>query len=682
MVTTDKHVLGRLAVVEARVRAAVDRRRQTDPEPDDGFKGLYLADHHVDALLAGPASLLEHDPAAELLADVDDAATDSRLRRLATAFELSALDVDLLLIAMAPDLDARFEKLYGYLHDDVTQRRATTGLALELSGAGTTDAAARTRFDPRAPLVRGRLLTVDAAAPALRRVLRVPDRVTAHLLGDDEVDPLLVDLVVPMVQMVSLPEAEALSRPLARGAVLAYLRETGGSAPKELAAAALAAAGKPALTLDLRRLGPDADVVGVAGIAAREALLQGGGLVAGPVDVLADRGIDAVRAFAELPCVTVLHGARNWDPLWSTSVAVLAEARPLALDQRDRLWRAALDGDRAVGLDPGVATRQFRFTPEGLRRAALAARQQAQLADAPVGMTELLHGARAQNAVGLENLARRIAPAVSWDDLVLPESVVGLLRELSARARNREVVLDSWRMRPGGGRGRGITALFAGESGTGKTLAAEVLAGDLGLDLYTVDLATVVDKYIGETEKNLERIFAEADGVNGVLLFDEADALFGKRSEVKDARDRYANIEVAYLLQRMESFNGLAILATNLRTNLDDAFARRLDVIIDFPNPQPEDRARLWDLCLGRNMPRADDLDLDFLARSFELTGGHIRSIAVTSAYLAAASGRPVDMSDLIRATQQEYRKLGRLVLEAEFGSWFGGASPHSSGVS
>ena len=185
---------------------------------------------------------------------------------------------------------------------------------------------------------------------------------------------------------------------------------------------------------------------------------------------------------------------------------------------------------------------------------------------------DVRRGVRTQNAAGLERLARRIEPEVGWDDLVLAPAVARALRELTARARHRHTVLTTWRMRRGGGRGQGISALFGGDSGTGKTMSAEVIAADLGLDLYTVDLATVVDKYVGETEKNLERIFSEAGGVNAVLFFDEADAIFGKRAEVRDAHDRYANIESAYLLQRLEAFDGLAILATNLRSNIDEAF--------------------------------------------------------------------------------------------------------------
>jgi SpoVK/Ycf46/Vps4 family AAA+-type ATPase len=206
-------------------------------------------------------------------------------------------------------------------------------------------------------------------------------------------------------------------------------------------------------------------------------------------------------------------------------------------------------------------------------------------------------------------------------------------------------------------------------------MSAEVMAGDLGLDLYVIDLSTVVDKYIGETEKNLDRIFGEADRVNAVLLFDEADALFGKRSEVSDARDRYANVEVAYLLQRMEQFDGVAILTTNLRANLDEAFTRRLDAIVDFPMPEEADRRRLWERHLRPTLPRAGDIDLDFLARSFKLSGGNIRNICVAGAYFAAADDGPVTMSRLIRATEREYQKLGRLTHEGEFGEYFGALS-------
>jgi hypothetical protein len=363
----------------------------------------------------------------------------------------------------------------------------------------------------------------------------------------------------------------------------------------------------------------------------------------------------------------LLYGDASWDPHWSREVPLQVDAPALGIADRTRIWRSELDGVA----DSAAAPVHLSLGPEQISRAVRAARLTGMVGDRVGDQDWLLSGAREQNAAGLDRLARRIEPAVGWPDLVLPAAVTGQLRELAARARHRDQVLTDWQMRPGGGRGKGVTALFAGDSGTGKTMSAEVIAGELGLDLYTVDLATVVDKYIGETEKNLERIFAEAGGVNAVLLFDEADAVFGKRSEVRDAHDRYANIESAYLLQRMESFDGLAVLATNLRANIDEAFTRRLDAIVDFPLPDVELRRVLWDRCLGPYVPRGADLDLDFCAAAFDFSGGAIRSVVVTAAYLAAENGGPIRMTELITAVQREYRKLGRLLLEREFGSYY-----------
>jgi hypothetical protein len=393
--------------------------------------------------------------------------------------------------------------------------------------------------------------------------------------------------------------------------------------------------------------------------------------VAGPVEHLAERGASAVQAFAEASWPVVLTGRSHWDPAWARPVPLVVEVPAPAAGPRAAAWRAALGDGVATGLDVGGAMASFRLDGVQIARAATAASLEALRDDRPLAAEDLWAGARAQNSAGLERLARRIQPGFGWDDLVLPPRALELLRELVARVRLRGRVLDGWALRRGGRSGEGIIALFAGPSGTGKTMAAEVIARDLGLDLYTIDLAMVVDKYIGETEKNLDRIFSEAERVNGVLFFDEADALFGKRSDVKDAHDRYANVETAYLLQRMEAFDGIAILATNLRANLDEAFARRLDALVDFPMPDAEHRLRLWESCLAPTVPRALDVDLEFCARSFAVSGGNIRNIALAAAYFAAGDDRAVAMADLIRAVEREYRKLGRLCVEAEFGPYF-----------
>jgi ATPase family associated with various cellular activities (AAA) len=674
-----RHLLGRLEVVARRVRVACEARRTADPDPLDRFRGLHISAARVERLLEDVEVPLPPDEEGRrLLARVEEeadqaagsAGTRPGLRRLQRAFCLQALDVEILLIALAPDLDPRFEPLYGYLQDDVTRRRAGIGMALELCGLEAASLAARNHLGPQAPLLANRLVLVEEAErPFLTRSLRVPDRVAAFLLGDETPDPAIAPLLYACEATAGL-DISALSRRLADEQGLVYLREAPGGDAAPLAVAALRASGLAAVPVDLRRLRSDDDPTAIGPLLAREAGLAAAGIVAGPVEALAARGRTAVQAFAELAAPVILFGASGWDPEWARPVPYCADAPPTAAAERAEVWRTVLDGAAAPGLDPATETAPFRLTAEQVRRAARAARLLAGAGARPVQAADLRAGARAQNGAGLERLARRIEPAVGFDDLVLPAAVLEQLAELTVRARHRDLVLGRWNMAGAASRRRGLTALFAGASGTGKTMAAEAVAGEMGLDLYVVDLATVVDKYVGETEKNLDRIFAEAERVNGVLLFDEADALFGKRSDVSDAHDRYANIEVAYLLQRMELFEGIAVLATNLRSNLDEAFARRLDALIDFPEPEEEDRLRLWERCLGTEAPRAPDVDLRFFARAFKLSGGNIRNIVLTAAYAAAHDEAPIGMTHLVLATQREYRKLGRLVVESEFGRW------------
>jgi hypothetical protein len=480
--------------------------------------------------------------------------------------------------------------------------------------------------------------------------LRVPDVVVAHVMGGESHDPLVEPLRTPAIASPEI-DGDDLARALQLGCRLVYVQDRLGAATLSFVVAGVKRGGREALVVDLERLAPGADVTAVVQALVRAARLNDAVLAAGPIEALVEREAWAIREIAEADVATVLIGARTWDPDWSRRT-------PLLLHPPD------IVGDFAAGLP-------FRLTPEQADRARAAAELHATAMGEPVTLRHLAAGARAQNASGLERLALRISPTAGFDDLVLPDGVVRQLRDIIARVRHRSRVLGDWGLRRSAGKGRGVTALFAGDSGTGKTLSAEVLAGALGLDLYVIDLATVIDKYIGETEKNLDRIFREADRVNGVLLFDEADAIFGKRSEVHDARDRYANVEVAYLLQRMERFDGIAILTTNLRANLDDAFLRRLDALVDFPTPDEPSRRMLWGRHLPANLLVDDDVDLDFMARAFDLPGGNIRNIAVSAAFLAAAADRLITMVDLIRATAREYRKLGRLCVEAEFGPYY-----------
>jgi SpoVK/Ycf46/Vps4 family AAA+-type ATPase len=325
------------------------------------------------------------------------------------------------------------------------------------------------------------------------------------------------------------------------------------------------------------------------------------------------------------------------------------------------LWAAAL-GPRARDYGPAVDAIADHFDFDAPDIDAVCA----ELAVGPPDPAGLWRACRARARAGLDGLAEPIVTRAGWDDLVLPDPLRETLRDVTRQARHRHLVYHEWGMATRAGSGLGVTALFTGDSGTGKTLAAEVLAGDLGLDLYRVDLSAVVSKYIGETEKNLKRVFDAAQASGAVLLFDEADALFGRRSEVKDSHDRYANVEVAYLLQRMESYRGVAILTTNLKAALDRSFLRRIRFVVNFPFPDPAARAKIWRLMLPPTLP-TDGVDVTRLAR-LQVSGGNIRTIALGAAFLAAENGGVVTHEHLLTATRREYHKLEKPLTDTEMG--------------
>ncbi|MCB5909131.1 ATP-binding protein [Streptomyces pinistramenti] len=676
-------LLTRLARLRDQVGTLVEARSAGDPTATDPLRGLYLSDDAVRHHLRHPAaSRLPGDPADDGPEEAEPQYGD-RLHPLARRFGLTTLDATILLIAVAPDLDRGFEPLYGYLNDDVSRRRATTGLALDLCGLlapGAAGAEARGRFHPSAPLSgHGLLLVEEAERPFLSRSLRVPDRVAAHLLGDDTQDAALSGYVTALPASGAPADGDEpltgkLAARLGAGPLTVYLREHREGDGLACATAALGATGQAALHFSPADTAPTHDAhgdhegPGLSGPAAlgpvpqllREARLRDCAIVVSP---LPDRPGPLIRALA-VPDVPVLFGGpRPYDPQWCDQDPLVLDAPRLRAGATDA-WAAELGlGTQDPGFDLAAAIAPYHLGSERIRRAARSAQDLAALDGVPLTADHLRLAARQQSASGLERHARRIRPDVGWDDLVLPEGPLTYLRELALRARHRDRVLGDWRLSAGGGRGRGVLALFAGDSGTGKTLSAEVVAADLGLDMYVVQLSSVVDKFVGETEKNLERIFTEADRTDAVLLFDEADAVFGKRSEVKDAHDRYANLESAYLLQRLEAFDGIALLTTNLRANIDDAFTRRLDLIVDFPFPDAEQRLALWRHSLV-HVPCVDGLDPGPCARDFELAGGSIRSAVVTAAYAAAGRGEPVGGADLLAGARREYRKAGRLVLD------------------
>jgi len=350
---------------------------------------------------------------------------------------------------------------------------------------------------------------------------------------------------------------------------------------------------------------------------------------------------------------------------------LVAVSRPTRVEQQG-LWYAALASrSHEVNGEVDAIVQQFDFGPAAIGQVVDRAGQRV---DGGITGRDLWRACREQTGSYLDELARRIVPCYGWDDIVVTDDVRAQLQELASQVAHRGQVYERWGFGARLSRGRGITALFAGPSGTGKTMAAEILAAHLELDLYRIDLSGVVSKYIGETEKNLCRVFDAAQRCGAILFFDEADALFGTRTEAKDSHDRYANIEVNYLLQRMEDYAGLAVLATNRRNALDGAFLRRLRFVIEFAFPGPEDRRRIWE---GVFPPEAtlSGVDYSYLSK-LELTGGNIRSIAVNAAFLAAAEGGPIGMTHLARAAGREYTKLSKPISAVDFGDHWAAARP------
>lgn len=668
------YLLGRVALLEVAVRQAVARRGDGDPDPADPLRGVYLSDDYVSWLLdrvtAAPPDAADAGLAAmaeQLDRDADGAqarGADVRLRRLTRDFRLGPAEEALLVVALAPMLDRRFGQLFGYLNDDVTRRYATVSLAVEL-------ATGRHPGDPRrwlllssgAPLVADGLVEVtEPDLPLPARPVRVAERVLAFLLGDDTPDPVLDE---HLVEVEPLPVVDPAFAELAPQPVLVH-QQAGTDAAVE-AATWLAAHGPAPLVARL----PAAEAPGspdVVALLARECRLLGRPLVAGPVDgssAGALRGLQ--RVLRRLPAVA----------LWSEGDARAAGVDPVLAEvdlavppvaHRAAAWqRLCADLDVPDG-DLALLAARHRIGAGPIRRAVDVARRSVSGTGEALDRAALEGGVRAQDGAALQGQARRIRPTRTWDDLVLPEGIRRKLRELVAMVRHRDELVDSWGLGRGGA-ARGVSALFAGGSGTGKTLAAEVVAHELGVDLYTVDLARVVDKYVGETEKNLDRVLTAAEGVTGVIFFDEADALFGRRGEVRHGQDRYANLEVSFLLQRVEAMGAVVVLATNLRSQVDDAFIRRLDCLVEFATPDAAGREAIWRRHL-RRLALAGDVDVPFCAATFELSGGGIRNAVAAAACFAADAGRPVAMRDLVRGLEREYEKLGRLRVPADFGRY------------
>lgn len=691
--------LGRLDML---LRHAVSKAELTYGQnaAGDKFRGLYLS--HADA-----EDLLRREPGTASLSSNEGIhlpATDganSQLDCLRKAFSLSDFDLNVVCMALAPELDLRYERLYAYLQDDVTRRHPTLDLALNILSVSAEDKIAkRANFAPEAPLVQFGLIQVfpdphQTQPSLLAHYFKLDPQVVRMLLGQSSLDGRLrayCQLCRPTIALDDVHVTVATKQALPfliknireNRACGFYFEGKRGTGRRQVAEALASQTAAALLIVDMAHAAVrEADHDELVKLLCREAKLQDAILYLDGFDVIREdaRHKHLPKLLSErVEGVAVMAGSKPWSSLTSEWKGALVVPFPVAtFEERHESWQRGLK-DANVTVDPSTVVAiadRFRLNQNQIADAIEAARgqvlwraaqrQESVSGDLQPTPQDLFSAARRQSGQELASLARKIESLQTWNDLVLPEDSMSQLREIVLRLVHRHRVLHQWGFDRKLSSGKGVNALFAGTSGTGKTMAAEVIANELGLELYKVDLAGVVSKYIGETEKNLERIFDAAEQANAILFFDEADALFGKRSEVHDAHDRYANIEVAYLLQRMEQYEGISLLATNLRQNMDEAFVRRLAFIVQFPFPNAESRLLIWKGIWPPEISLGDDVSLEQLASQFKLSGGNIKNIAVAAAFHAASEGGRVSMAHLLRATRREYQKMDKVLPEAGF---------------
>jgi AAA+ superfamily predicted ATPase len=628
------------------------------------------------------------------------------LERLTRIYSLSNLERDVLLLSMTPELDPRFETLCSYAQNDVTRKRPTVGLILRLLGASAAERLQlRTLFSATGPLLHAPLVRFsdeaqEREAPLLSRAVRPEEGIVDFLLEHPGLDSRLRSFTTCVNSSRSLaslhfPETLGQGLSLAACAVrenggILFFHGTAGTGKRAAAEALSAEAGRGLVVADLRRAhAAGASVPGTLALLRREAQLRGANLLL--IHAEAWFSADAAQHQQSLPLceflfesiagsgLTIFVASKSrWPAVESALPCAWTEFEfPVpGFPDRTQLWQEALETATPSPLPKLAAAlaNQFVLTGGQIQGACRMAKTHASLRGQDA--SALTHAdfeaaARAQSNQSLQRRAQKVTAVHTWQDLVLPPRTLQQLREVCAAEKYRSVIYADWGFDRRLMQGNGLNILFCGPSGTGKTMSAGIVARDLGLDLYKIDLSSVISKYIGETEKQLSQIFLEAQTSNAILFFDEADAIFGKRSEVKDAHDRYANVEVAYLLQKMEEYEGIVILATNFRKNIDDAFTRRIHYIVEFPFPEARYRERIWRSLMPASAPLHEDVDFGFLARQFDLAGGNIRNVVLVTALLAAEAGGSIRMEHFVLATARELQKMGRLPSRSDFREYY-----------
>jgi hypothetical protein len=671
------------------LRAVRRQRARPAMRAKGQFWGSVITDDEVDALLRAHGEI-DYPIGADGLEDAIAASTayrdapGGRFARLQEAFGLDGDDLDLMLLAIAPEISAGYGKIFAYLNDNLNQAYLTVDLATRvLRQERRQRLSLQSRLLPGAPLIRNRLLLLNPPdgmdTHTSRRVHPAP-RLIQWMLRDSAVAMSEGATVLdthrkPFVPAMTRDRLAQLQGSLNTPITVAIVGGTGGMR-EGVAMEVARQAGRPMARIDVERcksyLQQPYDLV-------RDLMLDGAIPYLVNVPDTSDEPqlrlqmLSVGTALAELP-YTVCVGGNDRRAV----SAMLGTDRPNVTvpvgrstnAERVDAWCEAMDR-RGWEVDKGRDLAERFYSVGGTTIERVLERAQAEAGGREPDLEALWSAAREAARPEFSGLAQRIVPRYNWEDLILPDKVIGQLKHLEQYLAQQEVVMHHWggsRIRP---RGYGIKALFSGAPGTGKTMCAEVIAGALGLDLFKVDLSAVISRWVGETEKNLKEIFDAAEGGSTVVLFDEADALFGSRGDVKQAQDRFANQEVSFLLQRLEVFEGCAILTTNLQENIDEAFLRRFGAVVEFPVPSPPERRLLWERAIPEHAPRADDLDLDYMANQFILAGGSIVNAAINGCVVAASEKASVGMRHVVIAVARELYKMGKQINRVHFGAHY-----------
>lgn len=708
-----QHLQDELKRIDILIDIQVAKFRQNN-KIMDGLRGVYISEDEVNTLLESDSSYFVDDEdnsinllkshLIELESEITQKTLNSlengielRLSSLAKIFDLTSFELDCILICLAPALDRKYEKLYAYLNDDVTKKHPTIDLVLNLLCSSIeAKIDSRKYFDKSGNLFKYNLIEFTGENPEniLSRFIKVDDRIINFILGNNFLDIRIepycklfeqymnsVDLILSddlKNQIINITKSYT-ENITAKTSFKCFLQGHYGAGKKAIAQAICKKYGINLIFVDLEAIiGSEIDFENTIQLIFREAILLGSSVFLEHLECLYAEDVKNTfyrntlfKNLEEFNGITFISSKKRLELTEKQNNMFKIEIQKPDYSMRKELWKNFLNEE--IGeKDITELANKFKFTPgqikdsieSGKRFAALEGRQN-------VTAEDLYNGCKEQSSQKLSNLAKKIKSNYKWNDLILPRDKKEQLKELMNYVKNKGIVYQDWGFDKKLSLGKGLNVSFSGQSGTGKTMAAEVIASELNLELYKVDLSTVVSKYIGETEKNLNKIFDAAEESNAILFFDEADALFGKRSEVKDSHDRYANIEISYLLQKMEENQGIVILATNLSQNMDEAFLRRMHFTIEFPFPDETSRLEIWKTLIPEKAPVDGDINFDFLAHNFQLAGGNIKNIIVNAAFYAAEGSGTINMNHLILGIKREYQKIGKVCSQSDFGEYY-----------